>query len=616
MSSETSRSDSLPTEAPTSTTVASKTTNTNKPSPLVKFVKKVIRYLQSLLHCDDYQVEALARISVACLASYILAIAHFPQQLVPSNLSFFTAMFGVVNALALPKVLFAIPLAIPMMLSLFVWEVMIITLVLAAGTVSKGLMVAVFALFSILVQSILLSKYKLLGKITIGFILGLVALFSLSYRPLVQDGIVLPLFSAPSSSSYGTLVTTVLPQEFCSVSGWFPWNECNAANVQDALSRLDLADASDWTVVLPPAAGAAAGQVVTFSIQTTSTKTASPPQVVASLPGGIWVVRAMWTERGTNNPLAFFSNLLIAACWSIAVLIAVILIPPVRTLRRLLSQTIVPHILRDLSLLLARAGRDEEANKMTVALEEKRERHLIALYNKIDLPKAKMLRYEPAWCTAASWVDLVPYLANLLEAVQHVLMSCLSVTSLLVDKIALHDENEPPVVSVADWQERSDFVKKIAIALQLNDVELIDAIPEPQDYLSLAREDDGRSARERTVSRLLDKRYATLLKAAKELIYVMNRSKTKKTTSREKAAFMALTFWNLIKTAFLPLLILKSLSEFPRQPIRTLLWCTKWSAGMVGLFCMTLYWDAFANFAIHLTDMPIGSVYHGWHILG
>lgn len=566
----------------------------------MKAAKSFYQYLVGLCRIDDYQREALARALVANILSYALSIANIPQ-LVPRNYAFLTGTLGVVFALALPKMLFSIALAIPMVLSIIIFEVIAATAVLAAATVSTGLMVTVFALFTFFVQSIYLSKYRPLGRVLVGFIMAVVALFSLSFLSLAQNGITIPIFSV-QAEAFGTL-TDVLRQTFCSESGWFPPPaECTADTVTAALNHLDLAERTGWEFVL--ASGPAAGETVTFSVATQP-----QPQIVAHVPGGLWYVQALWTERGTSNPLAFFSNFLIASCWAMAVVIIIILIPPVRTIRNLLSRTVVPGTLRALSQVLKKAGRDETGHAMTAEQEQQREKQLIALYNKINVSNAKMLRYEPPFCTAAPFVDLVPYMTNLLDALQHVLMSCLSVTALLEDNIVAGNQSEM-VVSSTDWTQRAEFVHKIALAIQLNDVELINEIPAPN--ASLPEHGKSRSM----VASILDKRYSALLQAAKEWIRVTNRSTTKKVSLQDKLRFLLQSGWYLIHTSFLPVLIVANAVKIPRQSVRGLLWAAKWSLGMVGLVCMSVYWPGFANFAIHVTDMPVGSVFHGWQILG
>lgn len=47
----------------------------------------------------------------------------------------------------------------------------------------------------------------------------------------------------------------------------------------------------------------------------------------------------------------------------------------------------------------------------------------------------------------------------------------------------------------------------------------------------------------------------------------------------------------------------------------TLFWSLKLTAGFVGLFCMTLYWDAYANFRLEPNE-EVGAVYNGWNLLG
>jgi uncharacterized membrane protein YgaE (UPF0421/DUF939 family) len=54
----------------------------------------------------------------------------------------------------------------------------------------------------------------------------------------------------------------------------------------------------------------------------------------------------------------------------------------------------------------------------------------------------------------------------------------------------------------------------------------------------------------------------------------------------------------------------------PKQwALRPFLWSLKLTAGFVGLFCMTIYWDGYANFRLESRE-NIGNVYYGWNLLG
>ena len=189
-------------------------------------------------------------------------------------------------------------------------------------------------------------------------------------------------------------------------------------------------------------------------------------------------------------------------------------------------------------------------------------------------------------------------MANLLDSLQHVLMACLSATALLEDNIVAGDADDAGV-SAADWIERADFIQKIAIALQLNDVTLINQIQPPTTQSSEV------DSNQMMIRSILDKRYGALLDAAKEWIHATNAATTKQLSIQEKVVFVMRSIWYSFHTSLVPLLILLNEIKFPRQPIRTLLWCTKWTLGMVGLVCMSVYWDAFSSYAIQVTDVPM-----------
>ncbi len=70
------------------------------------------------------------------------------------------------------------------------------------------------------------------------------------------------------------------------------------------------------------------------------------------LPGGMWLVKGMWTYSGVNNPLASFQNMFVFTCWLIIFVGLAVLLPPMRTIRSAVWRGMIPAALKDTAEML------------------------------------------------------------------------------------------------------------------------------------------------------------------------------------------------------------------------------------------------------------------------
>ena len=79
-------------------------------------------------------------------------------------------------------------------------------------------------------------------------------------------------------------------------------------------------------------------------------------------PGGIDLIKALWTESGTENPLAYMQSVLIAWGWIIFIAIVPLILPPWRTAREAIVREVLPKILMDNVRFLRFDMRKEEGD--------------------------------------------------------------------------------------------------------------------------------------------------------------------------------------------------------------------------------------------------------------
>ena len=127
------------------------------------------------------------------------------------------------------------------------------------------------------------------------------------------------------------------------------------------------------------------------------------------LPGGMWLVKGMWTQSGVTNPLATFQNWFVFTCWLLVFVSVAVLLPPARTMRSAVWRGMIPAALKDAAAMLREHvenvtkedgcnEKDEDANNnMKIAqLQGKCIYHMNALF---DGTLAKYTVFEPRMLT-------------------------------------------------------------------------------------------------------------------------------------------------------------------------------------------------------------------------
>ena len=136
---------------------------------------------------DKEKFEVTLRIGVICILGFSLAIAAIPNVLPPSQ----AIMPGVVvssMSTAVPTLMVTLDIVYPLILVLFVvicgWS----TVLLAAGTVSDGCFLGVYAAFTLFMTSLYFGKNYSMTSGIANLYIAMGGLLGVSYLPLVQQG--------------------------------------------------------------------------------------------------------------------------------------------------------------------------------------------------------------------------------------------------------------------------------------------------------------------------------------------------------------------------------------------------------------------------------------------
>ena len=306
--------------------------------------------------------------------------------------------------------------------------------------------------------------------------------------------------------------------------------------------------------------------------------------------GGL-TVRDLWTASGTENGLAVFRNFLICVCWALLAIIAGIIFPPFRTVRKMFSSTIIPQGI----LALAKAIEDDSQMTETQLYEFRTTmEHLMDSIK----GKAKMTAFEPRiWRNE----NLVKPLNELMDEVEK-LAECLLLKH--SDSVAGGESYVPTV----------EILRLCATALQTNS---------PGDFAALSAYELEKvvdmETNDKEMSYLTDITFHVACKirtTTMQWLEALNGSGGAPDNAKEYVE-------NILKNNCAWLVL--PLIPFPRiakvfmtafQPSKwnftSFLWSLEYTIGYVALFCLSVYVPGWRNLGIGGDN----SLYSGWHLLG
>jgi hypothetical protein len=135
---------------------------------------------------DKHKFEALLRICISLILGFGLSVAYLPNVIPPGS----AYMVGVTTsslAITVPNILCSVLMILPTVFGLVVYSMMFGTMLLCAATVSDGLLVAIFSIFTLLMTTLYFGKSyaKTLGLASVLIVLP--AMMALSLRTFADS---------------------------------------------------------------------------------------------------------------------------------------------------------------------------------------------------------------------------------------------------------------------------------------------------------------------------------------------------------------------------------------------------------------------------------------------
>jgi len=508
---------------------------------------------------------------------------------------FLISILGPVLAFATPQLVFSIGAALLPLFVVMIFAIVGATALLCAATVSDGLFVAAFALWTLWCTGLWHGPQVSITGGFAHFCIGVAAVSALGPWLLVRNG-----FS----------VTQSLPLEEDSLAYQLLNDLCQ--EIEKAKERWLDPSVELPTEVVVPGDWHFAGQTAFISFHP------GGQAVTATIPGGLWVVKGLWQWAGLTNPLAFNRNFMIVLLWSIACILLSRILPPVRTIRAMMSQKQIPRALDDVietireNQEVPEAGKvtdepvgDEGAGNTTESTEEKEARHrrLITAGSTLkDGGMSSMTAYEPRLCRApfeCTW----PKLKELAVATDFVVLAALSST-LREMEVGDYGELEESFVVLAKCT--SALVANEDLAEMTEGVSVDEATPKQRaSFFSSQFANDARHVQEATISWLNTIHYPP--------------SPCPCTPDKLKNVATSYLPWIMPMVIFLKrMLITLSLPLRPKTwNISTCLQSFKFTLGFTILVIMEVYWVGYREFAIGLGEETqlVPRLYAGWHLL-
>lgn len=594
----------------------------------------------------------MARITAACIVGFSLSIADLPH-IIPPSLSFMVGVFTGSLSISAPKLLYAVPLFTIIVVGTFLLAAMFSSLLLLAVTVSDALFVVLYAIYAFAMTALFFgSNFEGTSSFASLYIF-FAGLLSLSYRPMVISGI--------------------------------------------------------------------------------------PPLGIP--PYDVRTIGELWRQSGTTNPLAQYRNFTIAICWALfaATVVPVFAIPPIRTLRNVLTQNIVTDALTDVQRDLVKLvealqaevdkirGQGDGAVQSTSSAVEmiqsqivESDKYRMQLVERVQkwnyihsggTSQAGLTIFEPLLCGGViancelfrsndhSLRQLHPYplrytvpeLKILFSETDRLIQSLMLLILLPAEELSqmsTSNSNEDAVVrentdrpeiailqlksanenlslctralanqrsatvredldravesikrrrrvrpatstrlnisgTFSDEDDGDERVSNVEISTAsgsttLTSINTADRNFDHFDYVKLCSD----FVVQATANWLDALRGVTTIPPSEEFaVSVGGKSKSRNTPPKKRTAtsnFLKIYIpWLAIP--LLPLVrFFQAIVEIPLKPkewrLTPFLWSLKLTAGYVALFAMSVYWKAYADFAIRSTNVAIGGVFSGWQL--
>lgn len=386
------------------------------------------------------------------------------------------------------------------------------------------------------------------------------------------------------------------------------------------------------------------GEITTFEVQSGDLagieveliKTATigdDEYAIFHVPGGMWMVRVMWTATGVSNPLATFYNLFIFWGWLFVSLAVVYFLPPFRTLTFALSKGMIPSALKDASTLIEMHSSDinkknddnddtggDDNTKKIQQLKGGLVKHVAILFGG---NLAKLTAFEPQVSSACSSLPVCSWLR--LKGVSDAVLKCVLVAIGIQELVNENDDKEFVEITKAHV-EATKSLKSCALALQTGKSSCIVETTENKGVSDPFR---------------MDVHTKVVVDSTKS--YLLATEGKRSNNENDSGTFFSQRTLNEIKFSLLPFYVVftayvfglvgvlqmlcsksywSSLNVAPYHEFYKLAWCIKYTAGFVSLLIMAVYWKEYnENFSLS-TSLPqdrygaiFSSLNGGWTII-
>ena len=563
------------------------------------------------------RVEVSLRVALVTLITSVLSVAYLPSA-VPPALSQLIGIFGAAFALSLPHVLFIIGAAIPLTIVAIVVGLLGGTALLAAATVSDGVYVAVFAIYALYCTSL---SYGPDASQTASFsniLIVSAGLLSLGSWQLVQNGL---------------QITVDFPYEHDNSTQHFLADAIVA--LSDKICGEGTECAEELATLVPPGKMFAipgdsnfAGQDANISCEDFACN--------ITVPGGVWLVEGFWTWKGLNNPLAVFRNFLICMCWALLVICIGIALPPVRTMRKVYAQGIVPASIADSTALIEARAKEVDkqytnSNSNTGTMEVTKCNSDISkmeakcIHHAVENAsggKAALTAYEPRCCTnpfECTW----PLLKNVGQSTNRLALAAIGC------ELRLHFSERETLADKEKFKKDVELLKSCSNALRTLDANAY--VSAESRNQTTSTDEEGGPIKGEEFSYFV----RSIGQITKELMENTNTWITAMHNPRctgMKDLAMSYLPWVFPTFVFLKSLFANLL--LPVQPkrwnLRSFITAIKFASGVVILVVCEVYWVQYRGFAVgeskavapEAPNGPISvtldsapNVYSGWNLL-
>ena len=293
-------------------------------------------------------MEVVLRICLSTLLSSSLSIAKLPNA-IPPNLKSLIGTLTPFLSLQLPHFSCLVGATILPAVGYSLVGMVGSTLLLAASTVSNGLYVAIFALWALYCKTFYYgdASTKAFGGMMSHALILIGALISLSYYENIQNGIGVQLdVMELNINGSGEIDDSDIWSQ--TAFDLLQTNDiCSAEDVSSnvCIGRLTATLSPPGESYLIESDNIFRGQMATISCEDDAICT-------ITLPGGLWLVRGLWVWTGLQNPYALVSNFFIIMCYFLLCLYAGVLMPPIRTVRKMYSRGALPAAIADCVALI------------------------------------------------------------------------------------------------------------------------------------------------------------------------------------------------------------------------------------------------------------------------